>query len=108
MKKDYEEFGTVQIKLIPRKDNENILLVKDTVNGPIIGSKHINYINKIGMKPYELYTVEYGVYTNERGHLEIDFMKVYSYVPLTASSSAPVKKSKTSKTSANKPAWLRK
>ena len=109
--KTYESFGTVQIKLVPRKDNENIILVKDVVNGPIVCSKHVNYINKCGMKLYELYNVEYGVYTNERGYIEMDFMKVYSYNNVTADKSAPVKKSeKPSKTSANKPAkpaWLK-
>ena len=106
--KTYESLGTVQIKLVPRKDNDNIILVKDVVNGPIICSKHVNYISKLGMKLYELYNVEYGVYTNERGYLEMDFMKVYSYNNVTAGKSAPVKKSeKPSKTSANKPAWLK-
>lgn len=111
MKKQYESFGTVQIKLIPNSKMENYPLVKDVVNNVIICNKHINYINKLGMKLYELYTVEYGVYTNERGYTEMDFMKVYSYVPLTGES-APVKKKSPqvptpSKTAANKPAWLK-
>jgi hypothetical protein len=106
MKKSYESFGTVQIKLIPRKDNENIILVKDVVDGPIICSKHINYISKLGMNLYELYNVEYGVYTNERGYIEMDFMKVYSYNQVTAGKSAPIL-AKNPKTTANKPAWLK-
>ena len=112
--KKYESFATADILLLPLKSDENIILVKDTINDAIICRKHINYIKKIGLDVKVPYKVELGIYTNERGYTEYDFLhgKIYSYNQVQSGKSAPVKKSspqapKPSKTSANKPAWLK-
>jgi len=114
MKKKYESFEKAEIELFAKKDDETIIFVKDTVNNVIICRKHINYINKIGLDLNVPYKVDLGIYTNERGYTEYDFLhgKIYSYNRVQSGKSAPVKKSstqapKTSKTSANKPAWLK-
>lgn len=112
--KKYESFATAQVMLLPVHKDNNFVVVKDIVNDVIICRKHINYINKIGLDVKVPYMAELGIYTNERGYTEYDFLmgKIYSYNQVQSGKSAPVKKSspqapKPSKTSANKPAWLK-
>lgn len=114
MKKKYESYATVDIILLPLNDNKDFVIIKDTINDAIICRKHINYIQKIGLDVKVPYKAELGIYTNERGYTEVDFLhgKIYSYNQVQPGKSAPVKKSspqapKPSKTSANKPAWLK-
>jgi hypothetical protein len=110
MKKKYDSFATVDIILLPLTKDLNWVLVKDTINDAIICRKPINYIKMIGLDLKVPYKAELGIYTNERGYLEYDFLKgkIYSYNLVQQVESVPVKKSeKPSKTSANKPAWLK-
>lgn len=108
--KKYESFATVDIILLPLAKEPDWILVKDTINNVIICRKHKNYIAKIGLDTKVPYKTELGIYTNERGYLEYDLLKgkIYSYNLVQQVESAPVKKSeKPSKTTANKPAWLK-
>lgn len=108
--KKYDSFATVDIILLPLTKDTNFVLVKDTINDAIICRKHINYIKKIGLDTKVPYKAELGIYTNEKGYLEYDFLKgkIYSYNLVQQVESVPVKKSeKPSKTTTNKPAWLK-
>lgn len=106
--KKYEEFASAEIKLLPSMHNKNYVVVKDIINDCIITSKHVNYINAIGLELKVPYKVELGIYTNEKNYTEYDFLKIYSYNPIQSGKPASVKKSeKPSKTTANKPAWIK-
>ena len=108
--KKYESFASAEIKLLPRSNNKDYVVVKDIINECIITSKHVNYINKIGLDLYVPYKVELGIYTNEKGYTEFDFLKgkIFGYNQIQPSVPASVKKSvKPSKTTANKPAWIK-
>lgn len=108
--KKYESFATVDIILLPLIKDLKWVLVKDTINNVIICRKPMNYIDKIGLATKVPYKAELGIYTNEKGYLEYDLLKgkIYSYNLVQQVESAPVKKSeKPSKTSTNKPAWLK-
>jgi cupin superfamily acireductone dioxygenase involved in methionine salvage len=109
MKKNYEQYDVIDIKLIPSTKNENSILVKDVVSGLIVTSKHVNYINAIDMDLYTIYKVEVARYTNERGYKEFDFVKVLSYVPQENTKKvSPVKKTPQAASSKqNKPSWLK-
>ena len=108
--KKYESFASAEIVLLSRSNNKDYVVVKDIINECIITSKHVNYINKIGLELKVPYKVELGIYTNKDGYKEYDFLKgkIFGYNQIQPSVSAPVKKSeKPSKTSANKPAWIK-
>ncbi len=108
--KKYDSFATVDIILLPLTKELNWVLVKDTINNVIICRKHKNYIDKIGLDTKVPYKAELGIYTNEKGYLEYDLLKgkIYSYNLVQQVESVPVKKSeKPSKTTTNKPAWLK-
>lgn len=109
MKKKFEQYDVIDIKLIPSTKNENSILVKDVVSGLIVTSKHINYINAIDMDLYTIYKVEVARYTNERGYKEFDFVKVLSYVPQgNTKKDSPVKKTTQAPSSKKeKPSWLK-
>lgn len=111
--KKYEKFASAEIMLLPRSNNKDYVVVKDIINECIITSKHVNYINTIGLELYVPYKVELGIYTNEKDgkyYTEYDFLKgkIYGYNPIQSGKFASVKKSeKPSKTTANKPAWIK-
>jgi len=108
--KKYEKFATADIILLPRSNNKDYVVVKDIINECIITSKHVNYINKIGLELHVPYKVELGIYTNEKNYTEYDFLKgkIYGYNSIQSGKPASVKKSeKPSKTTANKPAWIK-
>jgi len=108
--KKYEKFASAEIILLSRTNNKDYVVVKDIINDAIICSKHINYIKTIGLELRVPYKVELGIYTNEKGYTEYDFLKgkIFGYNQIQPSVPAPVKKSeKPSKTSANKPAWIK-
>jgi len=107
MEKKYEKFGTVTIKLLPRKDREDILLMKDVKSGLIMGSKHINYFNAIGMDTFTRYECEYARYTNSNGYPEFDLMEVCIVETLTNKVNAKPKTPKAESDAKPKPSWLR-
>jgi hypothetical protein len=110
--KNYEDYFTLDVIVFQSKKNPEMCILSDYTTEDVLCWKPLKYINTIGMNLKQPYKVRVARYTNARGYTEFDLIKVYSYQPLESGKSAPVKKKSpqattSSKTSANKPAWLK-
>ena len=109
MKKKYESIRNTSFIVFLLKDDNNWVVIKDIINDCIICSKHVNYINKIGLQIKTPYMAAFGSYTNSKGYPEYDIVgDVSSYVPLQNNLQFyQVDKSSKSKTKISKPAWIK-
>lgn len=110
----YDKFITLDVKIIQSKKNNKCAFLIDTVTGKIVTSKPINYIEVFGITLNEFYKIELGRFTNDKGYIDFNFVKVSAYTPITkqfvskpVSNTVKESPQATTPIQSDKPAWLR-